>query len=68
MPETAPTTPGPVSTMAAFKKIVAALKAVKPQKRPALLDLAMREASDGEDCSCGPAAAPPPPPEQGSLL
>lgn len=66
MTETAPA-PTPVSTMAAFKKIVMALKAVKPQKRPALLDLAMREASDGEDCGCH-GATPTQPEAQGSLL
>ena len=65
------TTTAAVSTMAAFKKIVTALKAVKPQKRPALLDLAMREAQDGEtpcDCHGNPMPGPTQPPEQGSLL
>ena len=38
------------STVAAFSRIVKVLRTVSPGKRPALLDLAMREVAD--DCPC----------------
>ena len=60
------------STVAAFSRIVKVLRTVSPGKRPALLDLAMREVAEAP-CGCHgqPAnAIPPAEPatEQGSLL
>jgi len=54
------------NTVMAFSRIVKALKTVSPGKRPALLDLAMREASEA-DCPCSSAPAPDAP-EQMPLL
>ena len=55
------------STVSAFNRIVKALKTVSPGKRPALLDLAMREVTD--DCPCKGGGVPLPEiPPQASLL